>query len=331
MTVPTPGLLQLVSLLADGRFHSGTELAQTLAVSRSTVWKQMQGLTEWGLEWSALTGKGYKLLSPLQLLEEATLRAHLTPETAELLGDLELHAVIDSTNTYLKQRRLAPNSQASVCFAEYQTAGKGRRGRPWVSPFGHNLYLSIAWEYADGPAALAGLSLIVGLAVVRALSRAGIDGIGLKWPNDIYWQQRKLAGILIEVSGESDGPCQAVIGLGLNFYLPRSEALAIDQAWVDLRQILGEHVYLQRNRIAASILNEVLPAIAHYQTDRLTEALPAWRSYDCLQGKPVVVSIGAQRIEGIAQGIDHQGLLLLTGSDGQLRSFASGEVSVKAL
>jgi len=331
MTSPAPGLLQLVSLLADGRFHSGTELAQTLAVSRGTVWKQMQGLTELGLEWSAVTGKGYKLLSPLRLLDETTLRVHLTPETAQLLGHLELHAVIDSTNTYLKQRKSALNRQATVCFAEYQTAGKGRRGRPWVSPFGHNLYLSVLWEYADGPAALAGLSLIVGLAVARALSRVGIEGIGLKWPNDIYWQQRKLAGILIEVSGENDGPCQAVIGLGLNFYLPQSEAVTIDQAWVDLRQILGDHAYLQRNLIAASILNEMLPSIAHYRTDQLTEALPAWRSYDCLQGKPVVVSIGEQRIEGIVNGIDDQGLLLLSGPDGKLRSFASGEVSVKAL
>ncbi len=321
---------QLLALLADGQFHSGTALAHLLAVSRSAVWKQLQCLEAWGIEIVAVTGKGYKLQRPLQLLDQAQIESALLPAVAALIQRLEVHDELTSTNSYLLDIAQQQPANAWVCLAEYQTAGKGRRGRTWVSPFGHNIYLSLLWRFQDGPAAIAGLSLAVGVAVIRALRQAGITEAGLKWPNDIYWRGRKLAGILIEVSGESSGPCHAVIGLGLNLYLPPVQAEAIEQAWVDLQQIVGEPFTLQRNRWVALLLNEIVPVVADYPTRNLSDYVSEWRNYDCMSGQAVNIFMGEQVFAGIVRGVDDQGLLLLEDDAGNLRTFASGEVSFRA-
>lgn len=319
---------QLLSLLADGQFHSGTELAAVVDLSRSAVWKQLQSLSELGLEVVAVTGKGYKLPQPLQLLDQALICTHLQPEAAQWLSDIEIHEQIASTNSRLLDAAQQSAGSGLVCLAEYQSGGKGRRGKRWVSPFAGNIYLSLLWHYQNGPAAIAGLSLAVGVAVLRVLRQLGVADAGLKWPNDIYWRGRKLAGILIEVSGESSGPCHAVVGLGLNLYLPQQQGQAIDQAWVDLAQIPLASMP-DRNRLVALLLNQLLPILAEFEQRTLAHYLMEWRSYDCMHGRPVMLTIGEQRIDGVVQGIDDQGLLLLQLPDGQLRSFASGEVSLK--
>ena len=325
----TENLKQLLTLLADGQFHSGTELARVLAVSRTAIWKHLQGLADLGVEVSAVSGKGYKLQRPLRLLDRKEIDAYLSEAAGSLISQIEIHTVIPSTNAYLSALAQGTESSGRVCLAEYQSAGKGRRGRTWVSPFGHNIYLSILWNYSEGPAAIAGLSLAMGVAVVRALRKAGLDDVGLKWPNDIYWNGHKLGGILIEVSGESSGPCDAVVGLGLNIYLPPPRAETIDQAWVDLQQILGDQVIHLRNRLVALLLNEMLPIMADFDQQALLKSVSEWRAYDCMQGKAVTVFIGRQRIDGIVKGVNDQGLLLLEEGDGQIRVLASGEVSFR--
>lgn len=323
-------LKHLLRLLADGQFHSGTELARVLAVSRTAVWKHLQALAELGIEVIGVSGRGYKLQRPLQLLDVAQINAHLKPGVESLISLIEIHAVIPSTNAYLLETAHQTHTSGRVCLAEYQTAGKGRRGRTWVSPFGHNIYLSILWHYPDGPAAIAGLSLAMGVAVVRALRKFGVDEVGLKWPNDIYWRGSKLAGILIEVSGESGGPCHAVIGLGLNIFLPLQQAETIEQAWVDLQQIIGDSAIGQRNRLVALLLNEMMPVIANFGHGLLPDYVKDWRGFDCMQGRDVTIFVGQQRFDGVVRGIDDQGLLLLEDDAGQLRAFASGEVSFRA-
>ncbi len=323
-------LKQLLSILADGQFHSGTELAGVLAVSRTAVWKHLQALAEFGVEVVGVSGKGYKLPHPLQLLNSHQIATYLDERAGALISRLEIHPVISSTNAYLAEMAQRSPESGKVCLAEYQTAGKGRRGRSWVSPFGHNIYLSVLWHYPDGLAAISGLSLAVGVAVVKALIKFGVSDVGLKWPNDIYWQGRKLGGILIEVSGESGGPCSAVIGLGLNVYLPQQLAQAIDQAWVDLRQLLGDNVIGQRNRLVAMLLNEMLPVVADFERNGLLGFVDEWRSFDCMRGRAVSIFIGQQRYDGIVKGIDDQGLLLLEDDAGQIRAYASGEVSFRA-
>lgn len=322
---------KLINSLADGQFHSGTDLAKSIGISRSAVCKQLNNLTELGIAFDAVSGKGYRLGQPIQLLSEAEIIPNLNTNTAALISELEIHDCIHSTNSYLVAKSNDSRQSGVVCFAEYQTSGKGRRGREWVSPFGSNIYLSILWQFQNGPASISGLSLAVGVAVIRALNDCGIKDVGLKWPNDIYWQERKLAGILIEVSGETEGPCNVVIGLGLNCYLPEEKAKSIDQDWVDLNQILNDNSAKIRNKLAATLLNHSIPIIASFEQDTLLHYIDAWRSYDCMKGKDVNVYMGANVFSGRVEGIDSNGLLLLADEQGQVKAFASGEVSFRQL
>jgi BirA family transcriptional regulator, biotin operon repressor / biotin---[acetyl-CoA-carboxylase] ligase len=316
----------ILSLLADGQFHSGTELAGTLNISRSAIWKHLNGLTELGLQHHAIRGKGYRLEKPLELLEGNEILDAVDGRFYLLINSFEIFDQIPSTNTYLVGRALANAPSGAICFAERQTAGKGRRGRHWVSPFGNNIYLSILWRFQTSPLAVSGLSLAIGVAVIRALKLHYGDVFRLKWPNDIYYQDKKLGGILVEVSGESEGPCAAVIGLGLNIRLSETEAAEITQQWTDLTQITGQHP-ISRNALAGSLLNQLLQVIVEFETVGVTAFLDEWQSYDCLKDKSATLFIGQHRYEGVVKGIDDHGLLLLARPDGSIQAFASGEVS----
>lgn len=317
---------KILAILADGQFHSGTELAGTMRLSRAAVWKQLNSLAELGLRHSAVRGKGYRLEKPLELLTHAEIDEVLSDRTRALVSSLEIHDRIHSTNCYLSEygQRNAPSG--AVCFAEHQTAGKGRRGRQWVSPYGSNIYLSILWRFQQGPVAIAGLSLAVGVAVMRALKQHDIEGVGLKWPNDIYSQGKKLGGILVEVSGETDGPCSAVVGLGLNLFLPETEAENITQAWTDLSKVTGRN-RLSRNKLAGLLLEHLLPVIAGFEDVGIKAYVDEWRDYDCLKGKEATLFIAAQPFDGRVEGINDAGLLLMRRLDGSVQAFASGEVS----
>ena len=318
---------RIIKLLADGDFHSGTELAETLGVSRSAVWKQLNGLAAVGIGYAGVSGKGYRLNQPLELLTKEQIYPAVNPQARKWISSLEIHDQINSTNSYLMECARNNASSGLICLAEYQTDGKGRRGRQWVSPYGSNIYMSILWRFQqNGPAALSGLSLAIGVAVIRALRQHHIDNIGLKWPNDLYSQGKKLGGILVEVSGESDGPCVAIIGLGLNFFLPETEAENITQAWTDLTKITGQN-RLPRNQITGTLLNHLLPIIASYETDGIKAYVDEWRTYDCLKNKQATLFLANQHIEGIVDGIDNNGMLLMKRQDGSVQTFASGEVS----
>jgi BirA family biotin operon repressor/biotin-[acetyl-CoA-carboxylase] ligase len=317
---------KILILLADGEFHSGSALADVLGTSRSAVWKQLNGLIELGLTHSAVSGKGYRLDYSLELLETSKINEAIDDQARALISSLEIHDQIDSTNRYLVERSQHGAPSGAVCFAEHQTAGKGRRGRQWVSPYGCNIYLSILWRFQQGPGAISGLSLAIGVAVIRALKQHQIGDIGLKWPNDIYSQGKKLGGILVEVSGETDGPCSAVIGLGLNLFVPETQAHGITQAWTDLTKITGQN-QLFRNKLAGTLLNQLLPVIAEYEGIGIKAYLDEWRDYDCLTGKTAALFVGSQQFQGIVQGIDDNGMLLVEHPDGKVQAFASGEVS----
>lgn len=316
----------ILKVLADGEFHSGTELADRLKVSRSAVWKQLAGLTDLGLPYLAVKGKGYRLEKALELLSETAIISGLNPVVQPFLQKLVIHDQIDSTNAYLVQQAQEGFPSGTVCFAEHQTAGKGRRGRQWASPFGSNLYLSILWRFQQGYASTSGLSLAIGISVIRALQELQIQPVGLKWPNDIISAGKKLGGILIEVSGESEGPCSVVIGLGLNLYLSDIAAQGITQAWTDVCKIQPNFA-VSRNQLAASLLNHLLAVLADFETVGMMHYLDEWRQYDCLQGQAATLMIAEQSYPGIVLGIDNNGLLLLQHPDGKIQAFASGEVS----
>lgn len=325
-------------LLADGQAHSGEAIASAIGISRTAVWKILHQLdSELGLGIESARGQGYRLPEPLHLLSQDAILAGLSDVARQRLAALEIHDEIDSTNAYLLERGRrgmaavdgARLGSAEVCLAERQTAGRGRLGRRWVSPFGRNLYLSILWRYALAPAQLGGLSLACGIAVAQALEGLGVEGVGIKWPNDIHWQRRKLAGLLLEVAGEAQGPSLVVVGVGLNLRLRPTEAAAIDQPWVDLSEVCGEHAP-ERNAAAAALIERLVAILSRYADDGLASSLAAWHSLDTYRGEPVTLLAGEQRVRGVYRGVDAQGNLLLE-ADGGLHTYAAGEVSLRPL
>jgi len=320
---------KIIRLMADGRFHSGEELAELLGVSRAAVWKILKQVRQQlGVKLFAVRGKGYKLAHPMELLNAEQIRRGLEGKVETLVNRLEVHDHIDSTNSYLMGRATAEGDSGSVCFAESQTSGRGRRGREWVSPYGSNIYLSINWVYHLAPADLSGLSLAAGIAVVRTLESFGVSGVGLKWPNDLLWQNRKLAGLLLEVAGEQSGPSRVVLGLGLNTRLTEEEGQAIDQPWVDLASVPGGAA-VSRNKLASELVNQLVGMLASFEQDGLAVWIDEWKRLDLYHGRPVYLQMGRRTIEGVHQGIDSSGALLLA-HDGQLQAYHGGEVSLRA-
>lgn len=319
----TPLQYSLLQLLADGRFHSGEQMARHAGVTRGAVWKALQGLRELGVVMHAVSGRGYCLVTPCELLDVNAIAGAMPPVTRAALHALTLLPTVDSTNAWLMRQGVGDG--ATACLAEHQAAGRGRRGRQWCSPFGGNLYLSLRCRFDEGMGRLAGLSLAVALAVVRALREAEIKDIGVKWPNDIYWQGRKLGGILLEVAGESSGPCWVVMGIGLNVSMPPTAGGQIDQPWTDLASIRAG---LSRNRLAGRLLHHLLEVIAVFQRHGLAAFEQEWRGVDWLYGKPLRLLQPDGEKDGIGRGIAADGSLLLEVA-GKLQSHSFGEISVR--
>lgn len=264
---------------------------------------------------------------PNNALNVDKINAHLSVIASALMSELELFKQIDSTNTHLINRAQDNAPSGSVCFAETQTAGKGRRGRQWISPQGQNIYGSFLWRFHDTEQ-LSGLSLAIGIGVIRALNKHGVFNVGLKWPNDIYSDGQKLGGILIEVSTHSSGNASVVIGFGLNLTLPPNLE-KITQTYTTLSEVAPD-IKLHRNQLVARLLNELLPIAATFEKQGLGAYLDEWRDHDCLMGQQVTLFTGTQPISGIVLGIDENGLLKLQQHDGTIQTFASGEVSFSA-
>jgi BirA family biotin operon repressor/biotin-[acetyl-CoA-carboxylase] ligase len=279
-----------------------------------------------GIDIDAVSGRGYRLSAPLELLEEIRIRSGLMSGVDERIGTFFIHDQIGSTNGFLNGSLDRCDAAGLVCLAEAQTAGKGRSGKTWVSPFGKNIYLSLGWEYSTGPSRVSGLSLAIGVAVLRVLAAAGIPELGLKWPNDIYWRGRKLGGILVELSGDMYGPCYVVAGLGLNYWMSSEQGAAIDQPWVDLDGIV-DAAKPGRNDLVAALLNELVPVIAEFDETGLVPFIEEWRAADCMLGERVVLRCGSREVHGKVAGISDEGLIELYTHDGKLQRFASGEIS----
>lgn len=316
----------LAQQLADGRFHSGEQLGQALGMSRAAIWKQMRGLAAMGLEVQAVRGKGYRLARPLELLEIEQISAAMEAPVRNRITQFELFHELPSTNDYLRQQAAAGAVAPRVCLAERQSAGRGRRGRNWVSPYGGNLYLSLLWRFEQGVSVMAGLSLVIGLALLRALQGLGVGPLALKWPNDVYGEDRKLAGILIDLAGESVGPCHAVIGVGVNLRMPDTAAQDIDQPWTDVARLGSADC--SRNLLAARILEQMIMLIQEFERQGLRPFMEEWQRHDMGFGQPLRLTMGDAVFEGVGRGIDNDGALLLETPAG-LRRYTAGEVSVR--
>ncbi|WP_168393585.1 bifunctional biotin--[acetyl-CoA-carboxylase] ligase/biotin operon repressor BirA [Erwinia amylovora] len=313
-TVP----LKLIQILADGEFHSGEQLGEQMGMSRAAINKHVHTLKEWGIDVFTVTGKGYSLPLTMQLLDEEAIHAQLED------GRLTVIPVIDSTNQYLMDR-MASLQSGDACVAEYQQAGRGRRGRQWFSPFGSNLYLSMYWHLEQGPAAAMGLSLVIGIVIAEALQQQGAPDIRVKWPNDIYLNDRKLAGILVELTGKTGDAAQIVIGAGINLAMRDPAQDEINQGWINLHEA-GCNV--DRNALSALIVNKMRTALAQFEQDGLTPLIQRWAALDNFINRPVKLLIGDREIVGIARGIDQQGGLMLE-QDGVTKSWVGGEISLR--
>lgn len=306
----------LLKLLSDGRFHSGEELGALLGVSRSAVWKRLEGFErDYGMTVQRVRGRGYRLEEPLSIIEP---RSDADPWPLDVLFS------IDSTNAEVL-RRLSTGSVAPFAIlGERQTAGRGRRGRQWESPFGANLYYTLGITVRGGAQELEGLSLVVGLSVARAIRALGVASVGLKWPNDVLVHGKKIAGILLELTGDPADICSVAIGIGINVNMRKADV--IDQPWTSLREAIGKPV--DRNDLLQTLESELANVLSRHRERGFVASLDEWESLHLWQGRQVTLSTASNKIVGRALGIDERGALRLL-VDGREQCYSGGELSLR--
>ena len=316
-------MLPLLRLLQDGRFHSGEALGAALGISRAAVWKQLRSLeAELELPIHKVRGRGYRLASPLRLLDECLLAASPSGQAWPVSV---LHSV-DSTNSEALRRLEARNAAPFIVLAERQSAGRGRRGRTWVSPFAENLYYSLVLRVEGGMRQLEGLSLVVGLALLQAIRAMGVSGAGLKWPNDLLVGDRKIAGILLELSGDPADVCHVVIGVGVNVNMMPTEAQPIDQPWTSMRAALGHGV--DRNELVVALNQQLARYLESHRKQGFSALREEWQNNHLWQGRRVVLTAGVQQVAGVVLGVDASGAIRLL-VDGEEQHFSGGELSLR--
>jgi BirA family biotin operon repressor/biotin-[acetyl-CoA-carboxylase] ligase len=322
---------ELLDILRDGNFHSGEDLGNLLGVSRTAIWKQLQKLESMGLQLESIKGRGYRLPQGFELLDDESIKAELNPSVSQQLKDLHVHQSLDSTNKEANQliQELTETASGTVILSEYQAIGRGRRGKNWVSPFAANLYLSMVWDFDQGASALQGLSLAIGVAVSRALKQLKVDGVQLKWPNDIYINNKKLGGILLEMVGDPAGQCTVIIGIGINHSMPKQSGDEIDQAWTDLSTVSPKTV--SRNSLAAFIVNHCFDVLADYQLKGFAGYQDEWQAMDAFKETQAVVSTMNQSTVGTPVGVNEFGALKMQLVSGEIKTFIGGELSLRAL
>jgi BirA family biotin operon repressor/biotin-[acetyl-CoA-carboxylase] ligase len=322
---------RLLDALADGAAHSGEDLAREFGVTRAAVWKQIAKLADWGLAVDAVPGVGYRLRRPIELLDADALRRALPPRVAARLATLEVFTELGSTNRRLLAAPPAPG-ELSVCIAEYQTAGRGRRGRRWSAPLGAGLMLSAGWQFTDTPPELAALTLAVGVVARRVLARvAGVD-LALKWPNDLVWDDRKLGGVLLELAAEGQGRCHVVAGIGINVALP-AELLPTLSDWPRGATDLATATRGQppsRAVLAAALIEALTDLFAGYMASGFDAYRDDWLKADYLRGREVRLDEASGTVLGTALGIEADGALLIETVAGTRRRVIAGDVSVRS-
>jgi len=321
---------RLLRLLADGDTHSGTDLATALGLTRAAVSKAARQLADLGVTIIAAKGRGYRLSEPLELLDADRIATALAPAARERLAGLELFWTTVSTNDCLLQAEWPPPDRARACLAEFQTGGRGRRGRPWFAQAGHGICLSLGWSFSSAPAQLGSLALAAGIAIRRAALRCGAQDVRLKWPNDVMAGDSKLAGILIDVRGEAGGPLQAIVGVGLNYRLAPGTAERVREAGgvtpATLTAAAGANC--GRNAAAAAMIDALCEVLAEYTRVGFSALAAEWRDADYLAGRDVSVDLDGKACRGMGRGIAADGRLQLLTETGVMHVM-SGDVSVR--
>ncbi len=317
----------LISRLADGNFHSGESLAEEMGVSRAAVWKRVKNLANVGLDVFSVHGKGHRLSRSIELLDTEKITAGLNSKATTKLNGLSILPTVDSTNRYLYRLLNQGSIHSLAVLSEFQESGKGRRGNDWFSPYASGICMSLGWHFHSTPASYTALSLATGVAVCRCLRRLGITKIGLKWPNDIVCEGKKLGGILLESRSETAGCSDVVIGIGINVDLPDETMNAISQPVTDICTLSEETI--SRNLISGILIEELLEMLEDYQENGFASCLEEWRQFDDFVGREANLLLPNETLSGEILGIDENGLLLMS-VKGETRRFSSGEISLRA-
>ncbi|OCG79727.1 bifunctional biotin--[acetyl-CoA-carboxylase] ligase/biotin operon repressor BirA [Gilliamella sp. Occ4-3] len=308
--------LKLIEILADGQFHSGEELATIFGITRAGINKYIKQLREWGIELTSVQGKGYCLAAPLNLLNKTKINQHYQSNSR-----CEILPIIDSTNQYLVDR-IGQLTSGDCCVAEFQSKARGRRGRKWFSPFGTNLYFSMYWRLEQGIAAAMGLSLVVGIVIADTLRALSGQDIKVKWPNDLYLNDQKLAGILVELAGKTGDCAHVVIGVGVNLTMTNPDTNIVNQKWANLGNV-------DRNLLVAQVAKTLKSQLIEFEKHGLVPFINDWNRLDNFVNRPVKLLIGDNIIRGIAKGINDQGALLLE-QNGKIEAHIGGEISLRS-
>lgn len=315
----------ILKLLADGKFHSGEAIAQHFNVSRATIWNALQHAESLGIEVFSVRGRGYKLPQALTLLDKQSIVNNMSPQNAWL--NVEVFDTLPSTNSYLMQN-MSAKTHGTCVVTNLQTSGRGRRGREWQASLGASLTFSLLWRFQCGAAALSGLSLAVGVALIRGLHEIGATEAKLKWPNDILVNQKKLAGILIELQGDMEGPSTAVIGIGINLQLPETLFQKIDQPVTDLNQILAHTV--NSNSVMAILLKHLVDVLFTFESTGFDELRDEWAKHHAYHQQAVrMLMPDGSEVNGVVQAISENGSLIVETANG-LQKFMSGEISLRS-
>ncbi len=321
----------ILNLLADGQFHSGEALAQRFKVTRATIWNAIKHAESLGVEVFSVRGRGYKLPQAIELLDEKLVLAAIGAQRAWF--KLEILNEVASTNTYLMQQKGA--AHATCAAAHIQTKGKGRRGRTWVSQLGASLTFSLIWRFSCGAAGLSGLSLAVGVALIRVFNSLGVNNVQLKWPNDVLVTEKdtpkKLAGILIELQGDLEGPSAAVIGVGVNLNLPKNVLDSIDQPAIDLMSAQSiNQSKINQSMLLGLILKHLADVLSTFESHGFVGLRDEWLSYHAYQNKPVKMLLpNGTDVHGVVKSVADDGILLVETALG-LQRFSAGEISLRS-
>ncbi|MEX6209459.1 bifunctional biotin--[acetyl-CoA-carboxylase] ligase/biotin operon repressor BirA [Providencia huaxiensis] len=314
--------LQLIDILADAQIHSGEQLGDKLGMTRAAINKHIKTLRSWGLNIETVTGKGYKLPHQINLLNRAVIKQQISDV------NIIVEPVINSTNQYMLER-IPSLKSGDTCLAEYQSAGRGRRGRQWVSPFGCNLYLSMYWKLDQDSAAAIGLSLVVGIVIAETLNKISQEKVKVKWPNDLYMNDKKLAGILVELTGKTGDAAHIIIGIGINIGMNKNNiesSNTITQEWSSLRDEVED---IERNELSVNIIKALRESLVIFENEGLKPFLDRWFKLDNFLNRDVKLLIGNDIITGVERGINEQGALLLQKNNGEIIPYIGGEISLR--
>jgi BirA family biotin operon repressor/biotin-[acetyl-CoA-carboxylase] ligase len=319
----SPNIIKVTKLLSDLTFHDGTSIGNALNITRTAVWKVIKKLEAYQVPLTSTKGKGYQFHEPLILLDKTRIKKLLATKSVQL----EVYEEVDSTNDHVK-KITDPKKKVTVCLAETQTQGRGRFQRHWHSPFAQNIYISLLYPFKKDISELAGLSLVIGMAICKTLEMCCQlpKPLLIKWPNDVMYDNKKLAGSLIEIQAQTHDACQVIIGIGLNVNMQVDPNKKIKKSWCSLKSSTNQSY--DRNIIVATLIDQVTDYLERFAQHGLKDFLNEWRPRDYLSNKPIHLKSHHEELRGIGQGISEHGHLLIKLNDNSIRAFSAGDTTL---